>query len=192
MRIYDLEGTERDALWLWENFGVDLTDAVAERDRGAGGLDLVELREGLHTCGVRVTVLDPDGAPMADWPVARWWPGSQPGELVPLPDELRQWHDEGLYGYTDANGQHTFFMGPGNAYDPSIGEGITSIWAAGNCQAWLEAGWVVETHYRHLDVVFQAVVEEEPPVEEGVVELLSQIRDMVRAILARMGPGIDG
>lgn len=115
--IYDKHGNRRDLTWLRQKYGnVQLLDA------GAGPkFRLVRIDESEGPAVLKVRVLDEQGNPRADQPVANHWP--DPG----LPD-LRNgglktlWRDRAIHQRTDGAGFTGFGLGAGS-YIANLQEG---------------------------------------------------------------------
>jgi len=154
MRIYDKNGVERDAAWLQQQFGA--VDVVP----GDGPWRCVELREQEGPATIVVTVKDRNGKGVNRALVARWWPDSK---LPGLPSELASWHEQGVYGETNVNGDIGFGMGGGDYYWPPSG-GASEVWMDYDSDLVRGLGMIGGTNHRHLNVVFQDVGDEPPPV----------------------------
>jgi len=156
MRIYDKDGIPRDWAWLRQQFG-----AVEVRE-GQGPWHCVELRESEGPAVIVVTVRDRNGDGIDRAFVARWWPDPH---LSGLPSELASWHDQGVFGETNANGDIGFAMGQGDYYFPPSG-GASEVWTDYGGDLVKGLGMLGGTNHRHLNVVFQDVGDEPEPEPE--------------------------
>ena len=114
MRIFDVNGAERDAAWLLERYGpVNVRPSTA-----FGAFRVLELRESIGPAVYLVKVLDEDGSPMANVEVARHWPyRDENPELPTLP--VNEYFKTGVYGRTKEDGTIGFATGGGDYIDPT-------------------------------------------------------------------------
>jgi hypothetical protein len=168
MKIFDHEGTERDAAWLEARFGaVNVRSSTAD-----SAFRVHELRESIGPAVYVVVVLDEHGARMDGELVARHWPYREENhELPPLPEN--EWFTRGVYGPTEG-GDIGFGSGGGDYYDPTgqmevrgvpLGTvGASSFWVLEWPSDCIEGiGTLGGTNHAHLDMVFQWVEGSEPP-----------------------------
>lgn len=175
MKIYDLTGTERDWTYLQDTFGegirVDTRPYLAEP-----GFEIAELRAAEGPCALVVQVLDPDGAPVPDIDVARWW--ADP-DLPALPPDLAYWQPRGVTGLTNTEGTIGFGMGAGDGYDPDWpleGLPVSELWAGPNSDRIHGLGWVWGTNHLHLNITFRQVLAgDDPPGDTTVSDELEAV-----------------
>jgi len=182
MKIYDTDGTERDAAWLHDTFGAGVQ--FSTRPFGdQPGYEVTELRAKEGPCTIVARVLNAAGTPAAGVPVARWW--NDP-TLPALPDGLDYWRTRGVNGDTNSQGDIGFGMGTGDGYDPDWpldGLPVSEVWAWGNSGRVHGLGWVWGTNHLHLDVTFRYVTSVEPPGEPEIKAELQAIIGHLQAIL---------
>lgn len=159
MRIYDLNGQERDWAWVANVYGQVTVTAASEYP----AWEVVELREREGPAIYLVEVRSENGQPEAGVPVVRTWPGAPE---LPEDEWLTQHGEYGVHGMTNSDGLIGFGGGGGDYYNPADGPGPTDIWVGdGHSECICGLGFYPLTEHRRLDPVFQwmAVEEPEPP-----------------------------
>jgi len=154
-KVYDLDGTEKDWDWVTEVYGAEYK--VAEVSPGEQVYRLVEAVEREGAATQIVTVLDENGEPKANVPVARFWPGAP--ELSPKP--ASPWKNKAVVGKTNSGGDVGFGMGRGD-YITHPGAGVSAVWVADPeipSDLVDKLGMIAGTNHRHLDFVFQVGTE---------------------------------
>jgi hypothetical protein len=159
IRVFDLEGVERDFEYARDKYGVAFRRANAEM--GYKVYRLVELREKTGSSALVTKVLDEAGRPMHLIDVALWW------QDAPYPPEPmtnvteHDWEDNFVHGLTNKNGDVGPGMGTG-AYHGEGEGGPHAVWvrSANNASDICEKlGMLAGTNHTHLDQVFQLQVE---------------------------------
>lgn len=153
MKIYDLNGNERDAAWLQAEFGA--VEVVRAPEGPAWRVTELREADGYAAILVRGT---------QGLRVARWWPDPS---LSDLPTDLATWKGQGVWATVKPEGHCDFGMGPGDYYFAPNG-GASWYWVQGAsdcCQGW---GMLAGTNHRHLDITFEWV-KGEPPANEPPV-----------------------
>ena len=118
--------------------------------------------------------LSEGGEPVADVPVARYWP-----DAPYLPPAQRHWKSRGVIGYTNGQGDTGFGMGEGDYYSPPEQGGVSWMWVAQSgmdSEAVSGLGMLAGTNHAHMNAVFRfdSGTQEPPPNEE----LLAVVRDI--------------
>ncbi len=162
-KIFDQQGQERDWNWLISNFGaINLERAEV----GEGSVyRIVKLQDAEGPAVQVANVTDQGGQPLDGVRVVRYWPDAPPLPAWPPPTSM--WHDQGVYGETNVNGDIGFGMGHGDYYFPPNG-GASALWVAdakGPSDFISGLGMLGGTNHRHLDVYFQFLPAEPPPPE---------------------------
>lgn len=189
-RIYDVNGRERHMEWLCNKYG-----NVRFLDGGEGRkFALVRVDETEGTALIKVGVLDEEGLPQVDQPVANHWPDEN------LPD-LRGggletlWHDHACVQRTDANGITGYGLGGGSFIsDLGVG-GPHTIWVISPSlpsDGLAGVGMLGNTnHMGPLFLTFQIVDETpQPPPEpsmEAVLEKLEGIHADLHQLMRHLG-----
>jgi hypothetical protein len=163
-KIYDQQGQERDWTWLIANFGA----VKLERAEVAAGVDqvyrIVMIKDAEGPAVTVVNVTDPDGKPLENVRVVRYWPDAP--SLPGWPPPASRWRDRGVYGGTNINGDIGFGMGRGDYFFPPSG-GASALWVSderGPSDFIEGLGMLGGTNHRHLNIYFQLQgVEAEPP-----------------------------
>jgi hypothetical protein len=151
--ILDIAEQARDWSWVHDSFGAV---GIAEASQCPQGVvyAVTTLWESYsHT--IRVTVLDRNGNPRVNVPVAFF--GFPEEGVVDTSGSCR---NSAHIVYTNENGQACYIMGPGSAYSPELGEpGYHAVWVMdgtpSDCVEGL--GWVALTDHSHLDVTYREV-----------------------------------
>lgn len=181
VRCFDWQGEETDMEYIrglygdisiyhpWPNDGEPYMRVVA----------LVEDRGG--ACAIICTVLNADGNPEENHPVAWYWPdaplkdplhGCQPIDGVPL------WMVPYLFdgpGRTNPSGQVGLAMGGDSDYNPETQRGAHALWGCGggyHTEVISGLGWLELTNHWHVNVVLQWVLPEEPPPDDELEQEL--------------------
>jgi hypothetical protein len=166
LQIYDQQGQEQDWDWLVANFGnvrverAEVPEGVTEVFR------IVKLQDRAGPAVQVVNVSDPEGSFLEGIRVVRYWPDA-PG-LPAWSPPISLWHEQGVFGATNKNGDIGFGMGRGDYYFAPQ-DGVSSVWVAdvsGPSDVIKGLGMLGGTNHRHLDVYFQVEVVEEAPPEE--------------------------
>ena len=162
-KIFDQQGQEHDWAWLVANFGaINLERAGATTGKV---FRVVKLQDAEGPAVQIVQIVDQDGKPMGGVGVVRWWPDAP--KLPGWGDEVSQWRKRGVYGPTNPSGDIGFGMGRGDYYFPPAG-GSSGVWIAdvkGQSDFVSGLGMLGGTNHRHVDVFYQLVDLDAPPVE---------------------------
>jgi hypothetical protein len=122
------------------------------------------------------------GEPVAQVPVARYWP-----DAPLLPPEQALWQPRGVIGYTNGQGDTGFGMGNGDYYTPPAQTGASWIWVAQPgiaSEAVSGLGMLAGTNHSHMNVVFRYdSAPPEPPAEDPLLALVRDIKEAVLRIL---------
>ena len=172
MRIFDVDGVERDPAWLSARYGpVNVRPSTA-----FGAFRVLELRESIGPAVYVVKVLDEDGQPMQNVMVARHWPyRDENPELDVLPNN--EWFQRGVYGPTNENGDIGFGTGGGDYIDPTgqmVVRGVPLATVGASSMFVLEwdsdclenMGTLGGTEHAHMDTTFGWVEGEPDPEPE--------------------------
>lgn len=166
--VYDKHDQLQTWDWLVENHGAisfqraDPADGQVYR--------LVELRESEGPAVLVASVRNPDGAGLEGIDVARYWP-----DALPLPDRpapASRWHQRGVYGPTNANGDIGYGLGSGDYYYPPHA-GASAIWvfdASAPSDVASGLGMLGGTNHLHLNPTFVLVSGEPEPEPEPEAE----------------------
>jgi hypothetical protein len=162
-KILDQQGQEQSWDWLVANFGA----INLERPAVTTGkvFRVVKLQDAEGAAVQIVQVFGLDGIPMSGVGVVRWWPDAP--KLPGWGDEVSQWRKRGVYGLTNLAGDIGFGMGHGDYYFPPDG-GASGVWVAdikGQSDFVSGLGMLGGTNHRHIDVFYQLVDLDLPPVE---------------------------
>lgn len=177
LEIYDKFGSPRSMAWLVNEFGNvqilqppdpsppyyriaqlrendDITAAHIKARSDLVGLQAIEA-----PAAIIVKVLDKQGNPLPNIDVAWWWPDAPANPGL-------GWHDHGVIGTTNANGDVGHAMGGGAYYNPEVTQGPHRTWIAGPNRSELFAGlgMIHDTNHRHIDVTYQQC---DPPSPTG-------------------------
>lgn len=108
-QVFDATGVQRDWTWLRERYG-----NVQFLDAGAGQkFRLARVDETEGPAVIKVRVVNSDGVPQANQPVANHWPDPN---LSDLRDQGLQtlWRDRAVFQYTEMSGFTGFGLGTGS------------------------------------------------------------------------------
>ena len=187
MRIFDVTGAERDWAWVQATFGnVQIAKPTDEQLVNAKGVfRIIELREVEASLDLNCRV---QGVDQNDQ-VAYYWPGAPVLEQYDPP--TARWENQ-AFRANIILGKATLLMGGQSDYNPATQQGAYGIWPL---KPWMASeyikglGWLMATHYRHLDVTFKLELIEngnggngEDPDLEAVVAQLKRIADSVDSI----------
>jgi hypothetical protein len=160
-KVFDGQGQERDWDWLIANFGAVSLERAEEAEDQSHVYRIVKLHDTDGPAAMVVNVVDHDNKPLEGVQVVRYWPNAPKLPDWPRPTSL--WHEEGVFGPTNENGDIGFGMGGGENYTVPNG-GPCAVWVAdeaGPSDLLSGLGMLDKTVHRHLDVTFrlEAVVE---------------------------------
>ncbi len=155
IRIFDMNGNEKDLAWAKAKYGVEFRRA--EVSAGAKVFRLVELWEKTGHSALITQVLNEDGQPIDKQDVAFYWPGAPDPPDPPTDVYDHDWHDNFVHGPTNVNGD----VGPGMGRGAYHGEGEGgphAVWVrdpgvpSDICE---KLGMLAGTFHDHLDQKFQ-------------------------------------
>ena len=201
--IKDTTGAVRDYAWLFQEFGpitLELAEPVECMDGKKRVMRLVEAQASIGPAVIVVDILREDGTPWEGMCVARGWPGAP--ALPSTPPETIRWREGAVYGFTDGNGAIGYGLGGDDyywRYDTQAG--VSYLFALGildknvvtpgggvPCDFPYGMGMLGGTeHYGLLRYKFQWMEvdggeDPEPePEDDDVIELLAEIRDLLKA-----------
>ena len=206
MKIYDVNGTERDAAWLLERYGpVNVRPSTA-----SGAFRVLELRESIGPAVYLVKALDEDGEPMANVQVARHWPyRDENPELDELPNN--EWFQTGVYGRTKEDGTIGFATGGGDYIDPTgkmevRGVPLATVGASSmfvlewDSDCIENMGTLGGTEHAHMDTTFGWVEGGEPdpepdpepePEPEPEPDVIAQVRALIEEARALLDEALE-
>jgi hypothetical protein len=163
-KIYDQNGAQKDAAWLKATYGnVQVTEATVPT--GAAVFRVAELREKVGPATLIAQCRLPDGSPIKNVPIVRYWPGAPTLPTWEPPPE--RWRDRGVSGRTNNEGNVGFGMGNGDYYRPDSQEGASAIWCgkpSTHSDLVSGLGMLVATNHAHIDTIFELA--EGPPGPE--------------------------
>ncbi len=150
-----------DMAWVATEYGMELTRADDPWVDAHGAVyRLIALVERLGPSNIDVFVVDQDGAPIADTPVAFYY------DSLRNPARPDEWYPVKVEAITDVQGRAGFALGPGAYLDTCGGGGPHAIWVSepGVAPDTTVAsdladrlGMLGGTNHRHLDLLFQRV-----------------------------------
>jgi hypothetical protein len=196
MLIYDALGNVKTPAWLTAKYGpitvCTLDPAVAAwrvyalcEDANYPSQKKVSRPDWwpkpLAAAALVAKTLSEAGEPVAQVPVARYWP-----DAPLLPPDQALWQPRGVIGYTNGQGDTGFGMGNGDYYTPPAQTGASWIWVAQPgiaSEAISGLGMLAGTNHSHMNVVFRYDSGEPEPPEDDLLILLREIRDAVLRIL---------
>ena len=170
MKVYDFNGTEKDAAWLKNVWGTEVTSPVVRAGQQYFAVQVVRIGEG--PCAILNNVKAADGNPMQDVLVAFHWPGApDPPESGDEPHTTpvygHDWAGNFVFGSTNVNGDWGGAMGTGAMVNEG-GEGphwcwIHDVQRKSDCVTGL--GWRTGTNHRAPRLEWKLVTAggEEPP-----------------------------
>jgi hypothetical protein len=183
MKVYTLDGTEKDLAWLQATWGVTINTSL---NRIGGNFLITRIweREGAAIYPVRV--LNAQGLPWEGVVVGRYWPdapnswpgGSKPDNVVAPPGA----ETHAVFGITNSAGMVEFALGKGDYAGP--GMGVTSIWIPSHfagSDVICKLGMLPNTNHRTLGVEFQYFPGDSQPIEEspgcipGLLKLIKEL-----------------
>jgi hypothetical protein len=187
-KIVDQQNQEKDWNWLVANFGpIKLERATAT----AGNVYRVVKFQDAEGAAVQVVnVINQDRKPVADIRVVRYWPDAP--TLPAWPPPISTWHNRGVYGNTNINGDIGYGMGHGDYFFPPA-SGASAVWVAdqaGPSDLVSGLGMLGGTEHRHLDVYYQ-LVPAGPPVEPPVEPPDGPSGDQFQQIMNKLDHIID-
>ena len=143
VEVIGCDGEPQDWAWLIEHFG------AVSVEHGPGP-QLVSVSCDLSgIAALIISVEHADGTPAQDEIVIRYWPGAPE-----LPDELKGWYDQGVYGPTNETGSIGFGLGHGDYYFPPAG-GASSVWVHPGGDVIHGLGMLAGTNHYHLNLRFR-------------------------------------
>jgi hypothetical protein len=154
-KVYDRQGQQQDWEWLVANFGAVSVERADTLEGTSQVYRIVKLQDSEGPAAQVVTVRAQDGNPIEGINIVRHWPDAP--ELPSWPAPASLWHDRGVYGTTNMNGEIGFGMGRGDYYFAPSG-GASAIWVAdqaGPSDLISGLGMLGATNHRHLDVHYQ-------------------------------------
>jgi len=183
IKVFDRYGVQRDWMWLVEHYG----EVVIHYANPGPGWRVIEMWENAdpltnettsHTGAyigiqaaaiIMVQVRGADGLPEEDIPVAWYWPDApldpEAGPANGLPAGMIPGRADGP-GYTNAEGNVDFAMGPGAYYDPATGNAPHAVWVYGqgtNSDVVFHLGMIAGTNHDSVWPVFMWI--NDPPIE---------------------------
>ncbi|MFC2046133.1 hypothetical protein ACFLTC_01250 [Chloroflexota bacterium] len=162
-KVFDGQGQERDWDWLVANFGAVNLERAEEAEDQPHAFRIVKLYDTDGPAAMVVNVVDQDDSPLEGVQVVRHWPNAP--DLPDWPSPTSIWHDEGVFGPTNENGDIGFGMGGGEYYTVPNG-GPCAVWVAdqaGPSDLLSGLGMLDKTVHRHLDVTFRLEAAVQPP-----------------------------
>jgi len=176
VRVFDMDGVERDWDWAVAKYGV----ALRRRTGVAPGekvYRLVELREKTGPSTLTTKVVGEDGNPVGEADVAFYWPGAPDPPDPPTEVYPHDWYANFVHGETNENGDVGFGMGSG-AYHGWGEGGPHAVWVrdpdvpSDICE---KLGMLAGTPHDHLDPKLElTTVGEEPEEELEIKEYLEE------------------
>jgi hypothetical protein len=164
-KIFDQQNQEQDWNWLVVHFGpISLERATASQ---GSAYRVVKFQDAEGAAVQIVNVKDQEDHPLAGLRVVRYWPDAP--ALPNWPPPISMWHNQGVYGDTNVNGDIGYGMGHGDYYFPP-GSGASAVWVAdqaGPSDLVSGLGMLGGTDHRHIDVYYQ-LLPVSPPVEPPV------------------------
>jgi len=183
VRIFAIDGSERDMNWLVQTWGVQVDTSLRKAGRNFVVTRIWE-REGAPIYPVRV--LNLQGLPWEGCVVGRYWPGApngwpggcKPDNVVAPPEAISR----AVFGVTNAYGMVEFGLGKGDYAAP--GQGVSIIWCPSHfagSDVVRKLGMLPNTNHRTLGIEFQLVEASLQPERQGCLTvLLNLIRDIVK------------
>jgi hypothetical protein len=162
LKIYDQQGHEQDWSWLIANFGQVRLERAEVPDGTSQVYRITMLRDAEGPAVTVVNVKNQGGRPLENIRVVRYWPDAP--SLPTWAPPASHWHDRGVYGGTNINGDIGFGMGRGDYYFPPSG-GASALWVSderGPSDLIEGLGMLGGTNHRHLNVYFE-LQDVEPP-----------------------------
>jgi len=154
LQVTDLDGQARDYAWVQSFYGSEIQRA----DPGPNGqvFRIVKIIERKGPAVNVIQVLNPDGSPMDQQTVARYWPGAPQQLEVAM---ASRWREQGISGLTNGDGEMGFALGRGD-YITAPGQGVSAMWVAHPSipsDFANKLGMIAGTEHQRLDFVFQLV-----------------------------------
>ena len=126
--IYDTTGQLQDRAWLAATYGAVSWQCAEVHPAADYVFRLTELRASCGPAVIIAGVKDENGGPLSDRAVIRYWPGAP---ALPYYDPpASRYRDQGVVGWTNADGVVGYGLGTGDYYDPANSTGVTEIWVA--------------------------------------------------------------
>lgn len=153
LQVTDLDGQARDYAWVQSFYGSEIQRA----DPGPNGqvFRIVKIIERKGPAVNVIQVLNPDGSPMDQQTVVRYWPGAPPLEAA----TASRWREQGITGLTNGDGEMGFALGRGD-YITGPGQGASAMWVAHPSipsDLANKLGMIAGTEHQRLDFVLQLV-----------------------------------
>ena len=157
-RVYDHNGTEKDWLWLEENYGKLVWQLAEHMSPGEEYWALVRIQEQHGNASIKVRCLDESGNPAQGQHVALHWPGAkhQPHGCESQPE------NEFVHQKTDGGGYSGFGLGTGSYYwyqdEGGNKVGPHKVWICGGTKSDVMTGVGMLSgtdHHGMTDLVFQ-------------------------------------
>jgi hypothetical protein len=179
VRVFDLDGKERDEEYAKTKYGVDWRRANVAQ--GQKVYRLIELWEKSGHHSLITQVLDENGQPLANTPVTFYWSGAPQPPDPPTPVYPHDWFSRFIWGLTNVNGDVGPGMGTGAYHGPGEG-GPHAVWIhdpaipSDICE---KLGMMAGTFHDHFDQKFRLMTVGEdngapPPPSSGRFELVGK------------------
>jgi len=190
LRIYNMDGQEKDFAWLRSKYGnIVLLDAGEVKK-----FKLVRIDETQGVARINARVLNEAGQNLQAQPVANHWPD---GTLPDLRHSQSRtlWHDRAHLQPTDLNGSAGYDLGPGSYIADLLTGGPHTLWVVSSAlpsDGLSGVGMLGGTHHHGpLSLTFQIVDESMPePVtpqasaDAAVMDRLDEVMERLEIIHA--------